>query len=151
MNLKNKKKSIASAMGVSRKRVVFNPESLEDIQKAITKNDLRSLVSQGAIAIAQKKGISSSRKKIIKKQKRKGRRSGHGSRKGTRNARLDSKRNWINSIRLQREYLKMLRQKNYIGGKDYRDLYRKCSGGFFRSKRHIRLYLEEKEILRVEK
>ena len=82
------------------------------------------------------------RKRLM--QRRKGRQSGPGSRKGSRGARLSKKRGWINKIRIQREFLRELKVKKIIDEKLYRDFYLKSKGGFFRSKRHIKLYLEER-------
>jgi len=44
-----------------------------------------------------------------------------------------------------------LRNRNKIDKQIYNDLYRKIKGGFFRSKRHIALYLEEKGIFKTTK
>jgi ribosomal protein L19E len=38
----------------------------------------------------------------------------------------------------------MLKEKKIIDDKLYRELYLKSKGGFFRSKRHIKIYLEER-------
>ena len=81
-------------------------------------------------------------------QKSKGRRKGYGSRKGTANARLDSKTVWINKIRLQRKFLKQLRDTKKISLETYKDLYRKSKGGFFRNKRHIKLYITEHKLIK---
>ena len=81
-------------------------------------------------------------------QKRKGRQMGKGSRKGKRTARLSDKEAWINKVRLQRGYLRRLKSKGYVSTKDFRLVYRKIGGGFFRNKRHVRMYLEENKLLR---
>ena len=39
--------------------------------------------------------------------------------------------------------MKYLREKEIIEKKVYRDLYLKSKGGFFRSKRHLKLYIDE--------
>ena len=58
-------------------------------------------------------------------------------------ARLPRKKRWINRIRVQREFLSHLKGKGAIDRKAYRDIYLKSKGGFFRSKRHIKVYIEE--------
>lgn len=148
MNLSKKKRMAASALKASPKRVIFNPERLEDISKAITKADVRSLKNEGAIAVLPKRGNSNVRSKKRKEQKRKGRRRGQGSRKGKKTARLPRKQSWMASIRSQRAYLQDFREKGYLENKVYRALYRKCCGGFFRSKRHIRIYMDEHNLLK---
>ena len=58
MNLIVQKRIAADILGCSKKRVVFDQERLSDIKEAITKADLRGLVSEGAIHKVQKKGVS---------------------------------------------------------------------------------------------
>ena len=77
-----------------------------------------------------------------------GRKKGHGSRKGTANARLGDKKKWMSRIRLQRTFLKELKTKNKLTNEVYKDLYRKSKGGFFRSKRHIKLYITEHNLVK---
>ena len=60
-------------------RVWMDPDRTEEIAKAVTRKDVRILIQGGAIDSKQIKGISRGRKKIIKQQKHKGRRRGHGS------------------------------------------------------------------------
>jgi len=42
--------------------------------------------------------------------------------------------------------LKELREKSLIDKKIYRDTYRKSKGGFFRSRRHIKIYMDENNL-----
>ncbi|MFH0936168.1 MAG: 50S ribosomal protein L19e, partial [Candidatus Woesearchaeota archaeon] len=118
-----------------------------EIKEAITKSDIRGLINSNIIRAKPKHGISSFRSKKIRLQKRKGRRKGHGSRKGKKTARLSRKNAWINKIRAQRSYLKYLHDKKLISPSNYRLLYRKSKGGFFRSERHIKLYIDEHNLL----
>ena len=54
----------------------------------------------------------------------------------------------MNKIRSQRSFIKKLKENNKISNKTYRDLYNKSKGGYFRSKRHIKLYLEQNELFK---
>lgn len=144
MELKVQKRISASILKCSPKRVWFDEESLDDIKEAITKADLRSLISKGIIRIKPAKVTSRGRARHRAVQRAKGRRKGHGSRKGKAGARLARKDNWKNMIRAQRDLIRYLKEKQIISRKDYRMLYSKCKGGFFRSRRHIRLFLEER-------
>lgn len=143
MNLRKKKRMIASLYGVGRKRVRLEPEALDEVKGVITKADSRGLVKRGVVVIKQKQGHSRSRAREKIRQKRKGRHKGHGSRKGTHSARLRSKQVWMNSIRTQRRFMKELREKGLITTSVFREIYLKAKGGFFRSRRHIKIYLEE--------
>ncbi|MBS3145779.1 50S ribosomal protein L19e [Candidatus Woesearchaeota archaeon] len=143
MDLKVQKRIAASLMGISPKRVWFDPNRLEEIKESITKADMRLLVRDKAVQKKQKRGISGFRSKKIKAQKSKGRRKGAGSKKGGRNARINPKKEWMAKVRLQRRFLKELKVKSLINIQNYRNLMRKVKGGFFRSKRHIKIYLDE--------
>jgi len=148
MKFKVQKRLAAQVLKCSKKRVIFDVDNLEDIKEAITKVDIGSLIKQGVIKERPIKGISKFRTRKNKIQKRKGRQSGAGSRKGKKTARLPKKRIWINKIRIQRRFLKELKDKKVIVTKDYFDLYNKSKGGFFRSKRHIKVYLEEHKLIK---
>ncbi len=132
-------------------RVKFDPDSLDEIKEAITNSDIRSLVNSGAIS--KKRLLNTSRywARKNKKQKSRGRQKGSGSRKGKKTARLNPKMTWMNKIRLQRSYIKSLRDSGSIESGAYHDLYMKSKGGFFRSIRHLKLYTNEKGIIKNEK
>ncbi len=143
MQLSVQKKLAASCLKCSTKRVRFNPLYLEDIKEAITKADMKSVISQGMVYKIPEKGTSRARARKRAEQRRKGRQKGQGKRKGKTTARLPKKEGWMNKIRLQRELLKQLKDKQVIGTKDYRSLYAKAKGGAFRSRRHLKLYINE--------
>ncbi len=136
------KRIAAEILKVGIDRVWFDPTRLSEIKEAITKRDIKALIKAGAIKAKPLKATSKFWVRKRKRQKRKGRRKGEGRRKGKETARLSKKRAWINRIRIQREFLKELRDKGKISKGLYKQLYLKSKGGFFRSKRHIKLYLE---------
>ncbi len=148
MTLKSQKRIAAQILKAGVTRIWFDPNRLSEIKEAITKADIRSLIKDLAIQKKPSKSISSGRAKKIRVQKAKGRRKGLGSRKGTKNARRPSKRSWIINIRNQRMLLAILKQKGLITPRTFNDLYRKSKGGFFRSKRHIKLYLKENKLIK---
>lgn len=146
--MKVQKRIAAKIMKCSKNRVSFNPEKLEEIKEAITTHDIKQLIGKKLITSRQKQGISRVRANKTLAQKRKGRQKGHGSRKGRQTARLPEKGTWMIKIRKQRALIKSFYERKLIDQALYRELYRKCKGNFFRSERHIKLYLEEKEILK---
>jgi large subunit ribosomal protein L19e len=143
MKLTLQKRLAASILKTSQKNVVFDPERLDEVKEAITKTDIRGLIGDSAIWKKKTPGVSRTRIKKRKAQKRKGLRKGPGKKKGKQFAKTPQKRLWINKIRLQRSFLKELKQKNIITNQSYKELKLKAKGGFFRSKRHIKLYIEE--------
>lgn len=148
MELDMQRRLAAKILKCGINKIYFDPSRLKEIKEAITKSDIRSLIKDKAIARRPRLEKSRSRSRILIKQKRKGRRKGPGSRKGKHTARLPGKLEWMNLIRHQRGYLKQLKQKNMIPKKTFRQIYRMMKGGFFRSKRHLQLYLEEHNLLK---
>lgn len=146
MNLQ--KRLAANIMKCSPHRIRLEPEKLTEITQAITKEDIRTLIKKGTIRAIKKQGISQGRTRQTKKQKRKGRQQGQGSRKGKHNARLSDKKMWINTVRLQRTLLKKLRTKQLITTQTYQTLYAKSKGGFFRSLHHLKIYLTERNLIK---
>ena len=148
MKSKIQKKLASKVLGRSPKKVRLNPARLEDIKEAITRADVRGLIKDSAIEVLQDKGVSRARARQVHDQKAKGRRKGQGSRKGHANARLSFKRKWMNKVRLQRKLLKNLKESDKLSQESYKDLYRKSKGGFFRSKRHLMLYITEHKLMK---
>ena len=143
MKLSSQRRLAAQVLGVGINRVWFDKFKLPEIKEAITKVDIKNLISKGLIKARLIKGISKFRVRKIKLQKRKGRRKGVGSKKGTKGARVPKKRFWITKVRLQRSFIKKLKLKKRIAQDIYKKLYRMIKGNFFRSERHIKIYMEE--------
>ena len=143
MMLRPQKRIAAVLLKCSPKKVLFDQEKLEEIKNSITKLDMKSLIENGTVKKIRTNMQSRSRARFRASQKSKGRRKGHGSRKGTSNSRLPRKKRWMLKIRLQRSLLRGMREKKEISQQDYRDLYMKTKGGFFRSRRHLELYISE--------
>lgn len=144
--MKIQKKLASKVLNVSPKRVKFDQQRLADIKSAITKSDIRQLVEEKAIKGQTEKGVSRGRARKLKTQKSKGQRKGKGSRQGKSTARLPRKESWMNKIRSQRKLLLELKEKALISNESYRNLYLKAKGGFFRSTRHIKIYLEDNKL-----
>jgi large subunit ribosomal protein L19e len=140
------KRIAAGIFKCSPRKVAFNPEKIPEIKEAITKQDVKTLISDGLIRRVRSNYQSRSRARVRASQRSKGRQRGPGSRKGRASARLSGKSKWIARIRLQRVLLKELKVTKSISQSAYRDLYRKSKGGFFRSRRHMELYLTERGI-----
>ena len=150
-NLSVQKRLAADVAKVSQKRIAFDVEKLETIKEAITKRDVRALIKDGVITVKQKEGNTRGRIRKSNVQKSKGRLKGKGSKKGTHHSRLSKKEAWMIKIRALRTFIKEVKDKNLVSVSTARDLYRKSKGGFFRSKRHIKLYLTEHNLFEGKK
>ena len=147
MKLKIQKKLAAKIFKGSIKRVRFDEGRLSEIKEAITKYDIKALIADHAITQIPKRGVSRGRARDAHVQKTKGRHRGQGSRKGKKTARSPAKRNWINKIRLMRVFLSELKEKGLITNATFRELYLKSKGGFFRSRRHLKIYITENKLV----
>ncbi len=144
VNVRPQRKLAAKVLNVGVNRVWIDPNSLDDVALALTREDIREKVSEGKIKKRRVKGISRGRARVLHKKKQRGQRYGPGSRKGTANARYPRKREWVNKIRAQRELLRELRDGGYITPHTYRILYRQAKGGMFRSVRYLKNYIRER-------
>ena len=145
--MNSKKKLAAKILNVSPKKEVFSPEALDDIQKAITRSDMRGLIAVGKVSRAKVNQHSRGGARKIAEQKGKGRQRGKGSRKGSKHSIVTRKEKWMARIRAQRELLKELHDKALLSTTNYRLLYNKAKGGYFRNRRHIKLYITEHHLI----
>ncbi|MGE0793272.1 MAG: 50S ribosomal protein L19e [Candidatus Woesearchaeota archaeon] len=143
MKLSVQKRIASSLLKCSPKRVNLNPAHVSEISKAITRADVSNLVNDGIIEKLPARGVSRVRARKNAAQRKKGLQKGPGKRKGKKNARVPSKDLWMIKIRLLRTFLKELKEKKILNAENYKSLYRKSAGGFFRNKRHLKIYIEE--------
>lgn len=142
MEFSQVKRLAAEICGCGRNRVKIIDTA--KAAQAMTKEDVRALVHQGAIEKKPVHGTSRVRARKIAVQKKKGLRRGTGSRHGTMKTRTPKKQRWMKRVRaLRRELLKA---KSAIGTKNYRNIYNMVKGGYFRDKGHMKLYMKEKGI-----
>lgn len=138
----SQKRIAASILKCGVNRVWFNPERISDIENAISREDLRGLITDGAIKAHQKLGVSRGRARVRIAARAYGHRKGVGKRKGAKGARTPSKRTWIQKIRAIRKALVALRDAGTIDRHLYRIIYRKAAGGQFRSVAHMKAQME---------
>jgi len=130
MNLKKKKELAAKALGVGKNRVSFNPEGLNEIKEAITKQDIHTLHEEGVITIKPIKG----RRKIEKRSRRRG--AGKIKMKVRHR-----KQDYVKITRKLRKYLKMLKNENAIDKELYLDMRRKIKMRIFKNTTNLKEYL----------
>jgi large subunit ribosomal protein L19e len=148
VNLTTQKRLAASILKIGVNRVWINPDKLEEVSDAITREDINKLILSNVIKAKPKKGISSYRSKKLAIQKKKGRRKGRGSIKGAKNARNPKKKAWMTTIRALRRDLKSMRESEEINSTTYRKLYRMAKGGAFRSKSYMKTYAKDHDLIK---
>ncbi|WP_292727687.1 50S ribosomal protein L19e [Methanoculleus sp.] len=141
-DLASQKRIAASVLKCGVNRVWFDPERQSDIEAAISRNDLRELIGEGVIKAHVVKGNSRGRARARMAKRSYGHRKGPGRRKGAAGARGPGKRAWIRKIRAQRRTLRVMRADGTIERSLYRVMYRRASGGQFRSVAHLAAHVE---------
>ena len=148
VDLSNHRRVAAQLLKCGENRVWIDPLRIEDVAEAVTRQDIRRLIKTRAIRAHQKRGISSGRAKYIANQKKKGKRKGHGSRKGTKYARFPKKTRWISTIRPIRRKLREYRDSGMIDARTYRRYYKFAKGGMFKNISHLELQMRQSEVLK---
>ena len=77
-NLTNQRRLAAQIMKVGKNRVWIDPQRIEDVESAITREEVRKLVHEQIIKASAIQGVSRGRAKVIQSKKRRGRRKGPG-------------------------------------------------------------------------
>jgi large subunit ribosomal protein L19e len=146
--LNSQRRIAAQLLKIGRNRVWIDPERIEDVEAAMTRDEIRKLLHEGAIKSLPQAGVSRGRARIIHLKKKKGRRSGPGSRTGTSHARVSQKEAWMGKIRALRKRLRTLKAKKIIPEDSYQRLYRMAGSGRFESVGDLERYLKAHELWR---
>jgi large subunit ribosomal protein L19e len=144
-DLKSQRRLAAQLLKIGQNRVWINPDKADDVEAAITRDEVRRLIHEGTIRASPEKGISRGRARIIHEKKKKGRRSGPGSKTGSSHARISQKQAWMNRIRALRKKLRTLRTKKMIAENGYQKLYRMAGSGRFESVADLERYMKAHE------
>lgn len=139
-----KAKKIASGfLNVGKNRVWVNPEEMQKVAEAMTRQDIKELIASGAIKKKKQNFQSSARAKKLREKKKRGRKGGMGKRKGTKKTRVEKKRRWIKNVRAQRKMLAELKKKENkkIQKIGYAKLYRLVKGNYFRGKKYVEAFV----------
>lgn len=147
MDLRYQRRLAAEVLGVGETRIRFDPEQLDRVATAVTREDIKKLIKDGVISVEPPHINSRGRWRLRHEQRKKGRRRGPGRRKGSKNAREDRKEKWVNTIRKIRRFLRWLRDHGIIDRKTYRKLYMMAKGGTFESLSSLKRYMRDRGLL----
>ncbi|MEM7825642.1 MAG: 50S ribosomal protein L19e [Candidatus Aenigmatarchaeota archaeon] len=133
------KRLAAEILKVGESRVWLDPARKKEIEEAITKIDIRKLIKKGAIKALPEK--------IKKPKERKGKRV----RKGGKYSVVSRKKRWVFTVRALRKMLKEMKENGEIENQTFKRLYRLVKGGMFRSKAHLKIYMEQHGLIKRKK
>jgi large subunit ribosomal protein L19e len=122
MNLKKKKVLASKSLGVGVGRVILNNSRLADIKEAITRQDMRDLLADGAISIREIKGRAH-------KEKRKTRRRAGSVRMKIK----PGKREYVILTRKFRRHLNELRKQEKLSAEQFTRLRKEIKARAFKS------------------
>jgi len=142
VNLRAKKRLVSRIAGVGVHRVKFDSDHLDDIADAITRDNIRSLITANTIRIKKIVGTSRGRAQFKKTQKKK-RGTKQGSKKGRKGARIARKDLHIIKVRALRYRLKVAKDRKEITNGEFWTLYKMINGNTIRNSAHLRSLIED--------
>jgi len=147
-NLSNQRRLAAQIMKIGQNRVWIDPARIDDVDTAITREEVRKLIHEKIIDSRPEAGVSRSRAKVIIEKKRKGLRNGPGSRTGGSRAKITKKDAWIIRIRSLRKRLRYLKASRIITESTYRKIYMIAGSGKYESIADLERYLKTNDLWR---
>jgi large subunit ribosomal protein L19e len=147
-DLKSQRRLAAQILKVGQNRVWIDPEKMDDAEVAITREEVRKLIHEGIVKSMPEHGVSRSRARVLHAKRKRGLRSGPGSRTGSPRARVSKKEAWTSKIRALRKRLRELKTKRVIIESTYRKMYKMSSSGRFESVADLERYLKSHELWR---
>ena len=148
MSLESQRRLAAELLKIGKGRVWINPDRIEDVEAAITREEIRRLIHEEIIQPLPKKGVSRARARVLHEKKKKGLRRGPGRKSGTIHARISKKQRWMRKIRALRRELRELKTSRTIAENVYRRLYNMAGSGVFESTADLKRYIETHSLRR---
>jgi len=146
--LKSQRRLAAQILKIGQNRVWIDPERIDDVEVAITREEIRKLIHEGVVKQLPEKGVSRARARILHEKKKKGRMRGPGSRSSSFHAKISKKEAWMKKIRPLRRRLRQLKTNRIITVNTYRKMYKMASSGRFDSIADMDRYLKTHELWR---
>jgi large subunit ribosomal protein L19e len=114
VNLRSQKRLAAAVAGVGKRKIWLDPASQADIGNANSRSHVKKLIKDSVIIVKPTTIHSRARTRDLLAAKRQGRHTGTGKRKGTAEARMPTKVQWMRRQRVLRRLLRKYREAGKI-------------------------------------
>ena len=141
MSLKSQRRLASEILKVGESRVWIDPERIDYVEAAITREEIRKLIHEKVVRVLPEKGVSRARARTLTKKRKKGLRRGPGGKSGSARSKISKKKAWMNRIRPLRKRLRELKDSRAITESVYRKLYDMSESGVFESKADLERYI----------
>ena len=135
VTLRLQRRLAASVLKCGKNRVWMDNKEISEIALATSRNHVKKLVKDGLVIKKNTTIHSRSRTRRRLAEKRKGRHSGIGKRKGARDARMPRKVMWMRRQRTLRRLLRKFRKQRKIDKTLYHKFYMLAKGNLFKNKK----------------
>jgi len=148
VSLKSQRRLAAEIMKIGENRVWIDPERIDYVEAAITREEIKKLIHEKVVRSLPEKGISRARARVFAEKRKKGLRRGPGGKSGPARSKITKKQAWMSRIRPVRRRLRELKDSRAITESVYRKMYDMSESGVFESKADLERYIRTHNLWR---
>lgn len=137
VNLRLQRRLACSILNIGNKRLWMDPNEVNEIALANSRKAVGKLIKDSFIIKKKVNMHSRQRARLRKEERRLGRHTGLGKRRGPAEARMPVKVLWVRRQRTLRRLLKKYRESHKIDRHLYHELYLACKASQYKSKKNL--------------